>query len=161
MKRNHNYITSQQVAKRRIRTIIILFSIVIQAWKIHAKGPLYRVYALDSNQYQYKVTLIRVSNQDMFTIYTFKDANGIQELINKGHQKIEIGNCYRLRFKERLMATATNLRVVGDRIHYFYIDRLEGLYYDPFPRSVFKKSRWKPKKNKHLDKTLKEKCILP
>jgi hypothetical protein len=158
MKRNHNYITNQQATKRRIRIIILLFLTIIQAWQVYAKGPLYRVYALDSNQYQYKITLIRVSNQDMFTIYTFKDASGIQELINKGHRKIQVGGCYRLQFKERLMATATNLRVEGDRIHYFFIDRLEGLYYDPFPRSIFKKSSWKPKKNRHLDKVLNEKC---
>jgi hypothetical protein len=103
--------------------------------------------------------LIRVSDQSLYTIYSSKiEEKTIKELIKEKYVKIKIGECYRLRFYERIHPIAdASVDPDGKSIYYFDIDRLEGLYYDTKPRSIFKKYRWKTPKSKRIAKNI-ENC---
>jgi len=101
--------------------------------------------------------LIRVSDQSLYTIYSSKISNEkINILIKKKYVKIKLGECYKLRFYERIHPIAeASVDPDGNSIYYFDIDRLEGLYYDTRRRSIFKKYQWKTPKNKRITKNIK------
>lgn len=144
--------------RKRINTLFCIF--FLSAFSVKAKGPCYRVYGIDSTERQYKITLIRVSNQALYTIYSTKiNKQKIEELKKKKFVKIEVGKCYKLRFFERvILRPESRFDEYGNRMYQFDIDRLDGLYYDNTRHSIFRRNTWKAPINKSLRKILKEAC---
>jgi hypothetical protein len=141
--------------RRRI-SITLFFLLLFSSFISKGRPPIYRIYGIDSTSFQYKIRLIRVSDQSLYTIYSSKIENErINELIKEKYVKIKLGECYRLRFYERIPPIVhANISPDGNSIYHFDIDRLEGLYYDTKPRSIFKKYYWKTPKNKRIAKNI-------
>ena len=116
----------------------------------YAKNNRYIVIGIDSTELQYSITIMRVSNHEIFTIYSYKSTSeDIEEFIKKRYKKIIKGEVYKLKFEEHLIPQPEfRYDSKGNKVHWFYIDRLEGLYYNSSPISIFRRRNyWKPKKN--------------
>ena len=138
-------------------TKFIIFFFLSLSYISEARPYRYRIYGIDSIYFQYKIKLIRVSDQSLYTIYSSKISNErINKLIKEKYVKIKLGGCYKLRFYERIHPIAeASIDQGGNSIYYFDIDRLEGLYYDNRRHSIFKKYQWKTPKNKRIAQKIK------
>lgn len=134
-----------------MKKIFLTYGLILIIHLSYARRPLYRVFSIDSTELQYVITLVRISNSEVFTIYTYKySTDEIDDyIIKKKLKKIVIQGMYRLKFEEHLIGQP-EFRVdsKGNKVHLFYIDRLYGLYYDPTSVSIFRRRNyWKPRKN--------------
>lgn len=133
-----------------MRKLLLVYLFIFTSLALYAKGPRYRVMGIDSTEKQYVISLQNVSNYQIYTIYTNKiDSKDSESCIKKGQNKITIGGIYRLKFAEYLMLPPEfRLDSKGNKVHRFFVDRLEGLYYDSSPVSIFRRRNyWKPKKD--------------
>ncbi len=134
----------------KMRKLLLIYIFIVMSHFLYAKGPRYRVMGIDSTEGQYVINLQNVSNYQIYTIYTYKISSETSEAcIKKGKKKIAIGGIYRLKFAEYLpWKPEFRFDSKGNSVHRFYVDRLEGLYYDSSPVSIFRgRNYWKPKKN--------------
>lgn len=126
-----------------------MFLLIVISQNLYSQSNIYKVLEIDSTLTQYKIKIQKKSNKRIFTIYTFKQVEIDSNNYKKKYEKIKINGLYSLKFKEyRIGKPEFRYDKEGAVIHFFFIDRLEGLYYDSSPVSIFRrKNFWKPKKD--------------